>query len=340
MGSTVALFGAAPKPKPAHPIADPPALKLTKIVVEDPILYGRPTPAVVAVPRDLTPGERLPLAVLLPGGEHTMQKRDEGCWGWWSDFALGDAVSALKRGNLTKDDLRGFATDAQVSALNGRLPYRDMILVTPFILRRQTELGPHGVMNLKFIRALVERVRKDFPVLPERAGLAGVSAGGLWALWLGFQLDDLFSSIVAVQPYTDGYEKTLDKMLAARKQPQSIRMITSTGDHLHAPAKAWAEKHKLPIESYAGPHEPIFAKGPGAIETLLTLDHELPRPKPSAPVASTTVPTPAPSTPPPPPPPAPTTYRAPRSHLWPFIGAAAVAGTATAFLLARMRKRL
>jgi len=284
LASTAVLGGAAAKPKPAHPVDEPAALTLKKIVVEAPILYGKPTPAIVAVPRDLAPGTRLPLAVLLPGGEHTMQKRDQGCWGWWSDFGLAEVDAELRRGRLTADDLQKLASEGQVDALNARLPYRGMILVTPFILRRQTELGPHGAMNLKFLRALVEQVRRDFPVIDDRAstGLAGVSAGALWAMWLGAQLEDLFSSIVAVQPYTDGYEKTLHKVLRARSKPQQVRVITSTGDRLHAPAVSFVEKMNkegiaIERETYSGQHDPLFARGPGGVEVLLTLDGSLTR---------------------------------------------------------------
>jgi hypothetical protein len=337
--SSAAVLGGA-KPKPAHPIDEPPALALKKIVVADPILYGKPTPAVVAVPRDLQPGTRLPLAVLLPGGEHTMQKRDDGCWGWWSDFGLHEVDAALRRGKLTNDDVQKLATDAQVSALNARLPYRGMILVTPFILRRQTELGPHGVMNLKFLRALVEQVRREFPVLDDRAstGLAGVSAGALWALWLGAQLDDLFSSIVAVQPYTDGYEKTLHKVLRARTRPQAVRVITSTGDRLHAPAVSFVEKLTkegiaIERETYSGQHEPLFARGPGGLEVLLTLDSALARAAPSiAASASASAPAPAPSA-------APVHYRAPRSHLWPFVVLSALGAAVGGALAYRARKK-
>jgi hypothetical protein len=326
LSSTVMLAGAA-KPKPAHPVDEPAALVLKKIVVPDPILYGKPTPAIVAVPRELPAGTKLPLAILLPGGEHTMQKRDEGCWGWWSDFGLHEVDAAMRRGAITDDDLQKLATPTQIASLNARLPYRGMILVTPFILRRQTELGPHGVMNLKFIRALVEQVRREFPVLDDRAstGLAGVSAGALWALWLGAQLDDLFSSVVAVQPYTDGYEKTLSKVLHARTRPQTVRDITSTGDRLHAPAVAFVEKMgkegiAIEREAYRGQHEPLFARGPGGFEVLTSLDHALARPAPK-PVASASasapVITPAPA-------PAPAPYRAPRSHLWPFVALSAL----------------
>jgi len=355
-GSTPALppsesIGAPPKPAPAHSVEAPPSMNLSVLTVEEPILYGKPTPAVIAIPRSMSPGARLPLAVLLPGGEHTMQRREQGCWGWWSDFHLAESIEAVHRGKLTSADLHGFASDAQIASLSSRLStFRDMIVVTPFILRRQTELGPHGKMNLPFLRALVTRVRKDFPVLADReaTGLAGVSAGALWALWLGAQLDDLFSTVVAVQPYTDGYEKTLTKVLKARKLPQRVRIVTSSGDKLHAPAVSFVEKMgkesvTLERETYAGPHAPEFAAGPGGFEVLATMSESLrfatastPAPAsvsasaPALPSATATAPA---STPTPAPVPV-----APRSHLWPFVALSAL-GVAAGVGLAALRCR-
>jgi len=162
-----------------------------------------------------------------------------------------------------------------------------------------------------------------------------VSAGGVWALWLGAQLDDLFSSVVAVQPYTDGYEKTLHKVLRARTRAQSIRVITSSGDRLHGPAVEFVEKAKkegiaIDRETYAGQHEPLFARGPGGFEVLTSLDRTLARAAPIAPA-----PAPAPALAPAPAP----AYRAPRSHLWPFVALSGlgVAGGALAYWLRQRR---
>ncbi len=282
--------GESAKAKDAHPVAAPAGLELRMITVDptDPhtALYGKPTPCVVAVPRGLAADARLPLAVLLPGGEHTMQKREHGCWGWWSDFHLGEVETLVRRGALTANEVK-HATDAHLATFNARLatnPYRPMVIATPFVLRRQTELGPHGAMNLAFLRALVAKLRKDFPVSSARAatGLGGVSASGLWALWCGAQLDDLFSSVVAVQPYTDGYEDVLRKVLKARKTSQAMRVITSTGDRLHAPTVKWLErmtKEGVAIEhaAYPGPHLPEFVAGSGGVEMLLSMDRFLAR---------------------------------------------------------------
>jgi enterochelin esterase-like enzyme len=340
-GGAFARVAAAAKPPEAHPVDPPPALTFRTIVIDPSPLYARPTPAVVALPKDLPPGTKLPLAILLPGGEHTMQKREHGCWAWWSDFRLGDLDTALRRGTLTDADLHGFADEAQRATLNARLashPYRGMAIVTPFLLRRQTELGPHGAMNLPFVRMLVERCRKELPVSSDRAstGLGGVSATGLWALWLGAQLDDLFSAVVAVQPYTDGYEKTLKKMIEGRKQAQSLRIVTSTGDKLHAPALKLIEelrKKGTQIEhaAYPGPHEPKFVQGTGGAEMLLSMTELLAAPAPAPAPAPSPASSPAPS-----PAPSPSPSPAPSASASPARGCHCTAAPAVALGLRRL----
>ena len=295
-----------PAVKDAHPVPAPAALELSTVTLEGGKMYGRSSPAVVALPKGRAKGEKFPLLVLLPGGEHTMQKRDHGCWGWWSDFKLGDTEAALRRGTLTDADLGGFATEAQRLDLGGRLahrPWRGMVIVTPFILRRQTQLEPHGAMVTPFLRALVEWARKELPVFGDRAstGLGGISASGAWVLWSGPQLADLFGALVAVQPYTDGYEKPITKMLKARSAPQAMRLVTSLGDRLHKPTVALVEalgKDGIAVDhaAYAGPHAPSFAAGVGGVEMLLSMEERLVRPEvkaaPSAVPSASAVPLP------------------------------------------------
>lgn len=316
--------GAPSKSAEAHPVPAPPDLELSTVTLEGGKMYGKASPAVVALPRTRRPSDRFPLLVLLPGGEHTMQRREHGCWGWWSDFRLGATEAALRRGSLTDADLGGFASEEQRVALSARLsahPWRGMAIVTPFVLRRQTQLEPHGAMVTPFLRALVEWARKELPVSADRAstGLGGISASGAWVLWSGPQLADLFGALVAVQPFTDGYEKPITRMIKARTAPQSMRLVTSLGDRLHKPAVALVEalrKDGIAVEhaAYAGPHAPSFAAGVGGVEALLTMSERLVRPAAAAPAstssaASASAP-PSPSSSPPsspslPPPPAP-----------------------------------
>ncbi|MFI5301000.1 MAG: hypothetical protein ACHREM_23200 [Polyangiales bacterium] len=239
----------------------------------------------MANPRDAAPGARWPLAVLLPGGHHTMQRHDQGCWGWWSEYGLGDAETALRRGEIRHADFRGMGLEAHRRAMNELLtktPYRGMVLVTPWVVGRAAWPASNGRQVTAFLRQLVERARKELPVMTTReaTGLGGMSTGGLWTLWSGTQCADLFGTLVAIQPYTEDLVPQLREQIAARNGVQRIRMMTSDYDHQRDTTLALSDRlktdgvaHEL-IDS-SGPHSAEFAGGPGATDALLTFDRAL-----------------------------------------------------------------
>jgi len=318
-------------------------------------MLDRPATAIAAIPRDLPTGARLPMIVLLPGGEHTKQKHDHGCWAWWSDFRLGDIETALRRGTLSRADFRGPVRDEDIAQWNkmlGESPYRGSVIVTPFVINRQTQIIPHGTMITPFLRQLVERARRELPVLATResTALAGVSVGGLWSLYCGSSLSDLFGTLLGVQPYTEDYERLLRKTIKARTTSQRIRIVTALGDRLrttnvHLVKGLQADGIAVEVAEYPGYHNRDFAAGSGGIDMMLTLDRSLER---SAPVVASTdagvVASAAPSTsssaapqatiaPPsiaPPPPPR-------KSRLGWFLGAAGIGVVATIAIVLRRR---
>ena len=270
----------------AHPIDPPPALEFrTMTWSKSSFFYDGNTTAIAAIPRDLAPGLRLPLVVLMPGGHHNMQRHDTGCWGWWSEYRLGEIDGALRRGTLSNQDFRALARPSDLELFNAYLantPYRGAVLVTPWVVGRQLDPAPHGAMVGAFLRDLVARAREELPVHQDRAstGLGGMSSGGLWALHAGASCSDLFGSVVATQPFTEELVKPLRAAVTARAHPQRLRMVTSVDDHqrkstvelseaLHADGIA----HDL-VE-YLGAHSAAFAAGPGGLDALLTFDRSL-----------------------------------------------------------------
>lgn len=269
----------------AHPIEPPAALDLKVWSWEKTSFYGAGSTAVVAVPKDLQPGLRLPLVVLLPGGHHNMQRHDKGCWGWWSEYRLGEIDAALRRGNLGLKDFRDLGRPSDLEHFNGLLentPYRGSILITPWVVGRQLDPAPHGAMVAEFLRELVARARDELPVLPTRdaTGLGGMSSGGLWALHAGAACSDLFGTVVATQPFTEELVKPLRAAVTGRKQPQRLRMVTSEYDHQRKSTVELSEAlHADGIEhdlvEYPGAHSAGFAAGPGGLDALLVFDRAL-----------------------------------------------------------------
>lgn len=264
----------------------PPALELrTMTWSKSSFFYDGNTTAVAAVPRGLAPGVELPLVVLLPGGHHNMQRHDKGCWGWWSEYQLGDIDAALRRGTLTEKDFRALGRPQEIEQFNTWLsttPYRGAVLVTPWVVGRQLDPAPHGAMVAAFLRDLVARCRAELPVSSSReaTGLGGMSSGGLWALHAGAACSDLFGTVVATQPFTEELVKPLRAVVNARAIPQKLRMVTSRDDHQRKSTVELSEalrvdKIEHELVEYLGAHSAAFAAGPGGLDALINFDRSL-----------------------------------------------------------------
>ncbi len=269
----------------AHPIEPPPALEFRTLTIDAPKLEGKSSVVVVAVPRGLAPGEKRPLVVLLGGGQHAKEPPASGAWGWWSDFHLAEIDAALRRGALTAADLRTGVDEATVTTFNRELaahPYRGCVIATPWLLGRQTDIRPHGAKNGPLLRAVLERLLAELPVIGTRetTGLGGVSVGGMWALYHGPQLADLCGTLVAAQPYTHELERLLRKAIKGRKQPQRMRIIAARSDFLHDKNAAFVEqlrKDHVDVEytDYPGKHDADFAGGAGGVDMMMAFERAL-----------------------------------------------------------------
>jgi predicted esterase len=268
-----------------HPVEPPPQLRLEIMHFERTAMYGHPSTAIAGIPRDLAPGEKLPLIVLLPGGHHNMQAHSTGVWGWWCEYMLGDLDTAIRRGHLTEKDFQKLVRPEELDEFNrllARTPYRGAVYLTPWVVGRQLNPQPHGTMVAGFLRELVARAREELPVLTTReaTGVGGMSSGGLWAIYSGSLCSDLFSTIIATQPFTDDLVPPLRAIVNGRAQPQKLRIVSSRDDHqkkstveLSEALKADGIEHEY--MEYLGAHSAEFAAGPGGLDALLHFDREL-----------------------------------------------------------------
>jgi hypothetical protein len=330
-----------------HEVPPPDGFEFRTMTFEKSIMLGRNAKVIAAIPRDLPSGTKLPMAVLLPGGIHGKQPPDRGCWAWWSDFHLGDTLATLRRGHIESNDAQGLLNDAQLAAMNATLaahPWQPMVIVTPWVLSRQTNPVPHGEMVTPFLRQLVERARAELPVIATResTALAGCSVGGLWSMYCGAQLSDWFSTLVAVQPFTEDLERLLRKTLKARTAPQRLRMVTALQDRLrpmNVKLAGLLEKDGIDLElvEYPGDHNWKFPAGPGGLDMLMTIDAALERPAPAVALAPSPAPAPAPS---PAIASAPVSAPAPAASpsRTPWLVAGAASALAVAFALSRRRR--
>ena len=349
----VARAQSLPDGEEAQEIAPPPCLTFSTMSwTKTSHFYDGNSTAVVAIPKDLEPGVRLPLVVLLPGGHHNMQRHDKGCWGWWYEYKLGEIETALRRGTLTNKDLWALGRANEIEQFNSELettPYRGAVIVTPWVVGRQLDPAPHGAMVAAFLRDLVERARRELPVIDTReaTGLGGMSSGGLWAIHAGSACSDLFGTLVATQPFTEELVKPLRAAVNARALPQKLRMVTSLNDHqrdstIELSQALIADGIEHSFHEYLGAHSAAFAAGPGGLDAMFHFDRELrgeamdgTRPLPardglSVPIALDDMPRRQPR-------PWPVTHeRKPFSPTWPLAGIGAVtAGAAVAMRKSR-----
>ncbi len=268
-----------------HPVPPPPSLDFKVLSFETTPLKGKPSTAVVGIPKDIPAGTKLPLVVLLPGGHSNWQPHDAGCWCWWSEYDLGGCETALRRGTLDAKDFQDWARPEELVTFNANLakkPYQGVIVATAWCLTRDYVLEANGKMNSEWLHQLVERCRIELPVIPTReaTGLGGMSSGALWALYCGAQCEDIFGAVDACQPYTRDLVQVLRRAVNARKTDQKLRIIGATEDRLRIPTNELVSALRtdgVPFEyyEYLGQHNQRFAAGPGGIETLFHFDRAL-----------------------------------------------------------------
>jgi hypothetical protein len=230
-----------------HPVPPPPSLDFVTMSFDKTPLLGRPSTAIVGVPKDIPAGTKLPLAVLLPGGHSNWQPHDAGCWCWWSEYGLGDCEWALRNAPLDEHDFQELVRPEELQRFNAWLqktPYRGVIVAAAWCLTRDLVLDRNGAMNSAWLRQLVDRIRAELPVIATRdaTGLGGMSSGGLWALYCGAQCEDLFGHVISTEPYTRELVDVLHDKVKSRKTDQSLRIVSANEDRIRPVTMELVEK--------------------------------------------------------------------------------------------------
>ena len=268
-----------------HPVPPPPSLEFRVLSFDKTPLKGGPSTAIAGVPKDLPPGTKVPLVVLLPGGHSNWQPHDAGCWCWWSEYDLGYCETALRRGKLEVEDFHELVRPDELTRFNDNLakaPYRGLVVAAAWCLTRDFVLEPNGKMNSDWLRQVVDRCRAELPVEPTRAatGLGGMSSGALWSIYCGAQCEDVFGFVNATEPYTRELVQVLRRAVVARKTDQKLRIVGATEDRIRIPTNELVSYLKadgvdLDYYEYLGKHDQKFAAGPGGIDMLFHFDRVL-----------------------------------------------------------------
>ena len=238
---------------------------------------------VLLTPKYLSPGQNLPVAVLLHGlGETTNERL--GAYAWVEKYGLGSAWQRLKRAPLERTSTRGEWTDERLAAVNAELvtrPFRGMALVCPFMPNPKSpaDLDAYATWIDK---SLLPRVRSETQVAstPAQTYLCGVSLGGYVSLEVLARLPHVFGAWAGVQTAVGTFAAPgyAEKIAGGWKgTPHPMLLLTSTQDHWKASSEALAAafKAKNVAATYRvvpGPHDQPWLREAGTIETLLWLD--------------------------------------------------------------------
>lgn len=248
--------------------------------------FGGPKRCGLLVPRPIRPGARLPILIALHGLGETSDPKT-GAFGWIESYRLEAAYRRLLSPPLSREDFGGLVTDERLAAINADLaarPFAGLIVATPYIPRDVTERKTADLFARWFEERLLPRIGRELPGDPRRAGIDGVSLGGLAALELGIARPDLFIAIGALQPAISDptVADRIAKRIAEGLGERPLRLVTSTEDvyrpailALDAKLSSLGVAHETEVT--VGPHDYAWNRGPGAIEMLLFHDRALRR---------------------------------------------------------------
>jgi enterochelin esterase-like enzyme len=177
--------------------------------------------AVLAVPRGLSPADRLPVLVLLHGLGETGDERT-GAWAWFERYGLGTSYDRVFAGAVNT------AVPASVAANRG------LVLVCPYM-----PLLRDGAATDAYARAiagdLLTRVRAEAPALavPRSTYVAGCSLGGRASLDVFLRDPEAFAAWGGVQTAIDraAGDRYAEKLAAAlAPAPRDLFIETSSAD--------------------------------------------------------------------------------------------------------------
>ncbi len=229
----------------------------------------------------------LPILIALHGRGEAVRGPNRGYRGWLDDYALGDAMTALARGRLTKRDHRGFVRDEHLRSLNSSLraqPYRGLVVVTPYTpdlmdepFDSQSIVDYGNYLAGPLIEAVAERVPR---AQRDKVGIDGVSLGGMLSLQIGFSHPDVFDTVGGIQPAIRGRVERLTAMARDASPRPTLRLLSSDEDpflrvtrQLSSALEQAGYRHELVVTP--GPHDYSFNRGPGSIELLRFHDRAL-----------------------------------------------------------------
>lgn len=254
--------------------------------------FGEPAYVLVSVPAQKKPGQRFPVLVALHGRGESKKGPSRGARGWIDDYQLSSALLRVVAPPLKRSDFKGFVRTARLQQINaelGRLPYRGIIIVCPYlpnVMKGEAAFGQTAELSQFLVNTVLPKVRAETPALSssEATGIDGVSLGARAALLVGLSRPEVFGAVSGLQLAIDDSEVsrfTQFAIAARRANPHLVlRIVTSDRDYYRqVDHKLSRALHKAGVEhvfrELIGTHGYRFNRGPGAYELLLFHDRVL-----------------------------------------------------------------
>ncbi len=227
-----------------------------------------------------------PVLFLLHGRGESLKGPERGARGWLDDYGVLTAITRLKSPPLRAADFGGHVTRQRLAVYNRglrALPYRDMVLVFPYVPNRfgQGALWARARDYAQLLTGPIRaRLRSELGLAcaAERTGIDGISLGGRVALVAGLLQSSAFGTVAASQAALDQNELSelvaLTKAARDRNPALRLRLMTSHQDYFLDVNRDLSEalgrqgiSHTLDVVS--GDHSYEFNRGPGVFDILL-----------------------------------------------------------------------
>ncbi len=243
---------------------------------------------VLATPKHLATGEKVPLVVLLHGLGETIDER-LGVYAWIEKYGLASAYRRLRSPPVSRTTTRVDLTDArllEVNAALGNAPFRGLAFVCPFTpnVNKAPNLGVALDTYARWIaETVLPRARAEAPVFADAAhtALDGCSLGGFVALEVFLRRPRVFGALGGIQSAigessAPTYAARLEKAQTA-EGPKALRIATSSLDPFRAAnvrlaAELAAKKIARELRVSPGPHDQPWLREVGTLEMLLFHD--------------------------------------------------------------------
>jgi len=282
----LAAAGAAraePPRRVAAPAAEPQPEVYEATIVSRHV--GKQVVVFVAPPGYGAGSARLPAVVTWAGRGESVRGNRAGAWGWVERYGVVEAMAALHRNHLTREDFQGLVGDGALEATNAALreqPYRGVLLVCPYPPHRASERARYEAFVLE---ELIPYTKAHFRVFeaPERWGVDGISLGGTLAYSLGFGHPEAFGAVGGQQAAVGAAPPAVLAAVEANRvgaRGLRVNVATSARDPFRASLTTFVgHLRRLGVDArfvvLEGAHDKRFVRGPGSIELLLFQDRAL-----------------------------------------------------------------